>query len=40
MTYYLIDDPLCELEENIDTYEDCEQCPYFYDCMEVEPDEE
>ena len=36
MLYHLIDDPLCELNEKIGCYENCEDCPYFYDCMEVE----
>lgn len=35
MSYDLIDDPLCELDETIGAYENCEECPYFYDCMEV-----
>lgn len=37
MWYHLIDDPICD-DENINTYENCEECPYFYDCMEVEDD--
>ena len=37
--YRLIDDPLCDINPNIDTYENCEDCPYFWDCME-EDDEE
>lgn len=35
MWYHLIDDPICD-DESIDCYENCEECPYFYDCMEVE----
>lgn len=37
-TYKLIDDPLCDVED-FDSYENCEDCPYFYDCMEVKEDE-
>ena len=37
MWYHLIDDPICD-GEGIDVYENCEECPYFYDCMEVEDD--
>lgn len=35
MRYHLIDDPLCDVE-GFDSYENCEECPYFCDCMEVE----
>lgn len=35
MWYHLIDDPICD-DGEIDAYENCEECPYFYDCMEVE----
>ena len=34
MKYRLIDDPLCDVNENIDSYVNCEDCPYFGDCME------
>lgn len=34
MKYRLIDDPLCDVNEGIITYENCEECPYFWDCME------
>lgn len=27
------DDPVCA-DGNIDTYENCEECPHFYDCYE------
>ena len=37
MDYRLIDDPLCE-DGSIDTYENCEDCPFFLDCMEVNND--
>lgn len=37
-TYELIDDPLCDVE-GFDSYENCEDCPYFYECMEVKEDE-
>lgn len=36
MNYHLIDDPLCDLDESISCCENCEDCDYFYDCMEVE----
>lgn len=39
MKYRLIDDPLCDVNEGITTYENCEDCPYFWDCME-EDDED
>ena len=39
MSYELIDDPLCDIDETIDTYENCEECPYFYDCMEVKDED-
>ena len=32
--YRLIDDPLCDVYPNIDAYENCKDCPYFFDCME------
>lgn len=35
MLYEPIDDCLCVLDETIDAYENCEECPYFNDCMEV-----
>lgn len=38
-TYKLIDDPLCDIE-GFDSYENCEDCPYFYECMEVKEDAE
>lgn len=38
MSYYLIDDPLCDLDESIPCCENCEDCDRFYDCMEVEDD--
>ncbi len=34
MLYELIDDPLCDVE-GFGSYENCEDCPYFNDCMEV-----
>lgn len=37
-TYKLIDDPLCDVE-GFDSYENCEDCPYFYECMEVKEDD-
>lgn len=39
MLYHLIDDALCDLNEEIDAFENCEDCPYFYECMEVEEEE-
>jgi hypothetical protein len=39
MKYRLIDDPLCDLDENIPCYENCEECEYFLDCMEEDEDE-
>ena len=36
--YELIDDPLCDVK-GFDSYENCEDCPYFYECMEVKEDE-
>ena len=35
MKYHLIDDPICDLNEE-EVYENCEDCPHFYECMEVE----
>ena len=35
MKYRLIDDALCDLDENIPCSENCEDCEYFYDCMEI-----
>jgi hypothetical protein len=32
--YRLIDDALCDVNPNIDAYENCKDCPYFFDCME------
>lgn len=32
--YRLIDDPLCDLNEDIECCEDCTEYDYFYDCME------
>ena len=40
MKYRLIDDPLCDLNEDIPCYENCEDCPYFWDCMEEDEEEE
>ena len=37
--YEPIDDPLCDVE-GFDSYENCEDCPYFYECMEVKEDDE
>lgn len=39
MKYRLIDDPLCDLDENIPCCENCEDCEYFLDCMEEDEDE-
>ena len=39
MSYELIDDPLCDIDETIDAYENCEECPHFYDCMEVKDED-
>jgi hypothetical protein len=36
-TYELVDDPLCDVGD-FDSYENCEDCPYFYECMEVKED--
>ena len=36
MNYHLIDDPLCDLNKEIPCCENCEDCDYFYDCMEME----
>ena len=38
--YRLIDDALCDINPNIDAYEKCEDCPYFFDCMEEDEEEE
>lgn len=35
ISYDLVDDPLCELDEDLECYEDCTQCPEFYNCMNV-----
>ena len=40
MKYRLIDDPLCDLDENIPCYENCEECEYFLDCMEEDNDDD
>lgn len=37
-TYELIDDPLCDVE-GFDSYENCEDCPHFYECMKVKEDD-
>lgn len=39
MSYHLIDDPLCELDESIPACEDCKDCDYFYDCTEEDNDD-
>ena len=36
--YRLIDDALCDINSNIIAYENCEDCPYFFDCMEEDDD--
>lgn len=33
--YELIDDPICDVENWGFCYENCEDCPALYDCMEV-----
>lgn len=38
--YRLIDDALCDINSNIDAYENCEDCPYFWECMEEDDEEE
>ena len=35
ISYELVDDALCDLDDTLDYYEDCTQCPLFYDCMNV-----
>lgn len=35
ISYELVDDAFCELDDTLDVYEDCTQCPLFYDCMNV-----
>lgn len=35
ISYELVDDALCDLDDTLDCYEDCTQCPLFYDCMDV-----
>jgi hypothetical protein len=40
MKYRLIDDPLCDLDENIPCCENCEECEYFLDCMEEDEESE
>ena len=40
MKYYLIDDPLCDLDPSLDCYEDCTECPLFEECMKIEESEE
>ena len=37
--YRLIDDALCDIVPNIVTYKDCEDCPYFWECMEEDSEE-
>lgn len=32
--YRLVDDALCGVYSNIEAYVNCEDCPYFFDCME------
>ena len=34
MNYEMIDDCICELNDE-PCYVDCEQCPYFFDCMDI-----
>lgn len=38
--YRLIDDALCEVDPTIDAYENCRDCPYFWDCMEEDEERE
>lgn len=38
--YRLIDDPLCDLNEDIPCCADCKDCEYFWDCMEEDEYEE
>lgn len=40
MKFRLIDDPLCDVNEDIPAYENCEDCPYFWDCMEEDDEDE
>ena len=37
--YRLIDDPLCDLNDDGIAYENCEDCPLFLDCMEEDNDD-
>ena len=36
MRYVLIDEAFCSIDDTIDAYENCEECPYFLDCYEIE----
>lgn len=38
--YSLIDDALCDINPNIGAYENCEDCPYFFECMQEDNEEE
>ena len=40
ISYELVDDALCDLDDTLDCYEDCTQCPLFYDCMNIVENEE
>ena len=40
MKFRLIDDPLCDVNEDIPAYENCEDCLYFWDCMEEDDEDE
>ena len=40
ISYELVDDPLCDLNDSLECYGDCTQCPIFYDCMNVVESEE
>ena len=36
--WYLIDDPICDLEEWKSVPMDCRECELFYDCYEIDND--
>ena len=37
--YRLIDDALCDINEDIPCCVDCKDCEYFFDCMEEDTED-
>lgn len=40
ISYELIDDPICDVDDWDWCYADCTECHCFYDCMDVIEEEE